>query len=634
MLRTLTYHYRSSVRLLYVFCAPTRCGILPSMFEHFLEHVLEATHHATFALPLLVALGLGAQWLAAALKLPAILPLLLVGFLVGPLTGWLHPAQVLGKTGLSALTSLAVGIILFEGGLTLSAKDIAGQGRTVLRLISWGAVLTWGLAAAAAHLIVGLPLSVSALFGALVIVTGPTVIAPLLRNVRPNANVSNVLRWEGILIDPVGALAAAVAFEWIRAQGSGEAVAGILMHILAFVVVGTVVGLAMGYALSVALRRHWLPDHLINPMTLGWVLLGLALSNALVEESGLLATTVMGMVIANTPVPHREGVLNFKEELVTVLLSTLFVALSANVAPESLRSMLTAQPLMLLAALVLLVRPISVFISTIHSGLSVREKLFIAYLGPRGIVAAAVSGLFAARLADIGVAGADTLVTLVFTVIVGTVVLASLTAKPVARALGVAGADPTGFLLVGAHPLARDLAGALQDAEVPVTLADTNRENVAQARLQGLRAYYGSPLSERAAEDMNLEGVGALLALTPNDEANALAAHKFAKEFGRANIYQLAPDRPDSRTQLADDATGRSAFLPLDEALPTYQTLTQRYLAGAKVRRTKLTESYTLDDYRRDHPSAVLLLSRQDGIFRVITDEKMLEGSGDLITLA
>lgn len=599
-----------------------------------LNRLLEASHHATFALPLLVALGLGAQWLAAALKLPAILPLLLTGFLVGPLTGWLHPAQVLGKTGLSAMTSLAVGIILFEGGLTLNAKDVTGQGRTVLSLISLGAVLTWGLAAAAAHLITGLPWSIAALFGALVIVTGPTVIAPLLRNVRPNANVSSVLRWEGILIDPVGALAAAVAFEWIRAQGSGEAVAGILGHILAYGVAGSLVGLVMGYALSYALRRHWLPDHLINPMTLGWVLLGLALSNMLVEESGLLATTVMGMVIANTPVPHREGLLHFKEELVTVLLSTLFVALSANVAPESLRSMLTPQPLLLLLALVVLVRPISVLVSTWRSGLTLREKLFITYLGPRGIVAAAVSGLFAARLAELGVAGADTLVTLVFTVIVGTVVLASLSAKPVARALGVAGADPTGFLLVGAHPLARDLAHTLQEAQVPVTLADTNRDNVMQARMMGLRAHYGSPLSEHAADHLNLEGVGALIAMTPNDEANALAAHKFVKDFGRAGVYQLAPDRPDSRTQLADDATGRSAFITADGQNPTFEQVQRLYRTGAKVRRTKLTDSYSLSDYRRDHPEALLLLSGQEGLFKVVTDDKSIAAGQELITLA
>lgn len=598
------------------------------------ERLIEATHHATFALPVLVALGLGAQWLAAALRLPAILPLLLVGFVVGPLTGWLHPAQVLGKTGLSALTSLAVGIILFEGGLTLNAKDIAGQGRTVLRLISLGALLTWGLSAAAAHLIVGLPWGVSALFGALVIVTGPTVIAPLIKNVRPNASVSNILRWEGILIDPVGALAAAVAFEWIRAQGSGEAVPGILGHILAFVVVGTLVGYMMGQALSQALRRHLLPDHLINPMTLAWVLLGLAVSNFFAEESGLLATTVMGMVVANTPVPHREGLLNFKEELVTVLLSTLFVALSANVAPDSLRSMLTAQPLLLLLALVVLVRPISVLVSTARSGLTWREKLFIAYLGPRGIVAAAVSGLFASRLGDIGVAGGDTLVTLVFTVIVGTVVLASLSAKPVARALGVAGADPTGFLLVGAYPFARDLALTLQEAGVSVTLADTNRENVTQARLMGLRSHYGSPLSERTGEELNLEGVGALIALTPNDEANALAAGKFAKDFGRANVYQLAPDRPDSRTRLADDATGRSAFSALDGEAITFAALQRRYQAGAKVRRTKLTDSYSLDDYRRDHPEAVLLLGGQDGLFRVVTEGSVPEAGSEVITLA
>lgn len=574
-------------------------------------HALE---HAVVVLPVIVALGIAAQILASRLKIPAILPLLLTGFLVGPLLHFISPGTVLGS-GLQTLTSLAVAVILFEGGLTLKFSDIAGHGRAVTRLISVGALVTWVLAAAGAHFITGLNWGVAALFGALVIVTGPTVIAPLLQNVRPNARVGGVLRWEGILIDPVGVLAAAIAFEWVRSASGGEALTATLVHLAGYVGVGTLFGALMGLALVWALRREVIPDHLVNPAVLAWVLLAFGLTDIFVPESGLLAVTIMGMMAANMNVPRLNELLHFKEEVVVILLSTIFVALAANVPEASLRAVFQPGPLLLLLFMLLVVRPASVFISTVGSNLSVKERAFISYIGPRGIVAAAVSALFASRLTELGVAGGDQLLTLVFTVIVGTVVLASLTAKPVARALGVAEAEPDGFLVVGAHPWAREIAQALQAEEVGVILADTNRANVTQAKVDGLAAHYGSLLSE-AADRLPLEGIGNLLALTPSDEANTLSARKYEKAFGRTHAFQLQPGGENRRTQMKDGYTATSAFA----GAPTFTQLQDLYEAGARVKRTHLTDTYGLAEYLRDLPeNAVLLLYGREGRFQVAT---------------
>lgn len=574
-------------------------------------HALE---HAVVVLPIIVALGLGAQILASRLKIPAILPLLLIGFLVGPLLHLISPGTVMGS-GLQTLTSLAVAVILFEGGLTLKFSDIAGHGRAVTRLISVGALVTWVLAAAGAHYITGLDWGVAALFGALVIVTGPTVIAPLLQNIRPNARVGGVLRWEGILIDPVGVLAAAIAFEWVRSSSGGEALTATLTHFATFMGVGTAFGVVMGLMMIWALRREIIPDHLVNPAVLAWVLLAFGLTDIFVPESGLLSVTIMGMMAANMQIPRLGELLHFKEEVVVILLSTIFVALAADVPAESLRAVFQPAPLLLLLFMVAVVRPVSVFISTAGSSLNRKERAFISYVGPRGIVAAAVSALFASRLTELGIPGGEQLLTLVFTVIVGTVILASLTAKPVARALGVAQAEPDGFLIVGAHAWAREIAQALKSEGADVILADTNRANITQAKVDSLAAHYGSLLSD-AADRLPLEGIGHLLALTPNDEANTLTARRYERSFGRGNVFQLQPKGKNSRTQMKENYSANSAFA----GAPTFNDLQQMFRSGARIRRTRLTENYSLAQYLRELPEqAVLLLYGREGQFQVAT---------------
>ncbi len=540
---------------------------------------------------LLIALGAAAQWLAWRVNLPAILPLLVIGFVVGPLTGIVRPLEFISEDLLFPAVGLAVGLILFEGGLTLRLPEVREVRRVVLNLISVGALLTWLLVTLASYLLIGLTLPLALLFGALVIVTGPTVIGPLMRSVRAEPRVANILKWEGILIDPIGALVAALVFEFLLLGSSDAAISHTLLSLVLFLVVGTLIGGLGGLTFTFLLRRRFIPDYLINLVALALVFSVYAGANLLAAESGLLATTVMGLLMANLRAPNVGEILTFKEDLSLLFISLLFIVLAANVELGSFVAALSWQSLALVAVIMFVVRPLNIFVSTVGSPLSWREKLFLSWIAPRGIVAASVTSLFASRLTRADVGGAEVLVPLVFIIIVGSVTLNSLTAKPVARLLGVAEPEPQGVLLLGAHAVARQLAAFLQAEGFSTLLADTNYMNITTARLEGLNAYYGSPLSGRADEEMRLSGIGVLLALTSNEEANALAAIKFTRSFGSNNVFQLKPGDND-RDTLDEARRGRLLF----GQGTTFEELEALFRRG-ELKKTPLTEAFTRKDF-------------------------------------
>ena len=580
----------------------------------------------------IVALGAAAQWAAWRIGLPAILPLLIVGFLVGPLFGWVDPSSLFGQDILFPAVSLAVGLILFEGGLTLSLPEVRETRGVVVRLVTIGALVTWLGATFAAWTLVDLPLPLAFLFGALIIVTGPTVIGPLLRIVRPSARVANVLKWEGILIDAIGAMVAVLVFEFLLIENREQALGSTLLLFLRFILTGTVVGVIAGSVLAWLLRRRLIPDYLVNLVALAMVFAAFAVASALAQEAGLLATVLMGMVIANRGVPNINDLLSFKEDLTVLFISLLFIVLAANIELEAFMAALSLPSLALLATVILIIRPLSVFASTAGSSMSLREKAFLGWIAPRGIVAAAVSSLFATKLVAAGFEGAESLVPLVFLVIVGTVLLGSLTAKPVAEALGVAEPDPQGFLILGAHPIARRIAQFLKDEDLAVMLADTNWSNVAAARLEGLPAYYGSLLSDRTDDEIRLSGIGRLLALTSNDEANALSSLKYARAFGSQNVFQLAPGTSGTaRDGLSTEQRGRLAFGPDVD----YQRLESLFDRGAILKRATVSERVSIDDLRRrGDEDEVPLFVIHNGTVRLLPEEGALpEGDSELVSL-
>ncbi len=578
------------------------------------------TEDPLFGLTSILVLGVLAQWLAWRLRLPSILLLLLFGFIVGPLTGILNPTALLDDL-LFPLVSLSVAVIIFEGGLSLEFAEVRETRRVVRRLISLGVLVTWVIAALAAYWILKLELSLAILLGALLTVSGPTVVTPLLRHVRATDRVSSALKWEGILVDPVGATLAVLVFEAVIAgHGVASLPLAIGTGVLKTLLVGSITGLVGAVILYVPLRRYWIPDHLQSPMVLMVMIASFVTANILQEESGLLTATVMGIFFANQRRVRLRNIIKFKENLVMLLLSSVFILLAARLKLSDLSQLGTASVLFLLV-LIFIARPAAAFVSTIGSQLTWRERAFVAAMAPRGIVAAAVSAVFALELSHHGYAQAEQLASVTFFVIIGTVSFYSLSAGPIARWLKISQDDPQGIIFVGAHSWVRDIALALHNTGTRVLMIDSNYDNIQAARMLGLPVYFGSILSESLFEDINLNGIGRILAMTSNDEVNSLAMLHFAEVFDSAETYQLSPHNSSStaRKELSVELHGRFAFGPA----VSYDYLDHFCQSDVEVRTTPLTDKF---DYRQfkaqyqDQAIPLFLLSKT-GSIEIFTDE-------------
>lgn len=552
----------------------------------------------------IAVLGIGAQWLAWRFKLPSILLLLVFGLAAGPWYGFLEPQVIFGET-LLPFVSLAVALILFEGGLDLRIADLRAIGPVVRNLIFGGSLITWVLAAAAAYWILGFDGPLAVLVGALLVVTGPTVVIPLLRHVRPRGRVGTVAKWEGIMNDPVGAVLTVLVFEAISLANIRAAATAVVVDLLQTLGVGIGLGAAGAGLMVLLLRRHWVPDFLQSPMTLMVVVAVFTASNLFQHESGLLTVTLMGVILANQRWVVVKHIAEFKENLRVLLISSLFILLAARLERDDLL-MIGWESVAFVAVLILVVRPVTVAISCWGTDTGWKERVFLAWMAPRGIVAAAIATIFAGNLAAAGHAQAQMLVPVVFAVVAGTVAVYGLTAMPVARLLGLAEAQPQGVLVMGAHALGRQVAEALKAAGVQILLADTNWQNISAARMAGLPTYYGNILAEAAGDEMELGGVGRLLALTPNDEANSLATLHYADLFGRGQVYQLAPAEVDGdREERFSPQHLRGRFLWGHGV--SYGSLVGRLQGGAVVKTVKLTERFALAEFERLYPEAVLL---------------------------
>ncbi len=506
-------------------------------------------------LAVIVGVGMAAQWLSWRTQIPSIVLLLVAGLLLGPVFGVVDPDEFLGGS-LFPIVSISVALILFEGGLDLPPRELRATGTVVRRLITIGAVITFFVGIWGAEQLFDISRGAAAVLAAVLIVTGPTVVGPLLRFVRPNGSTGPMLRAEGILIDPIGATASLVAFEVALINDTGEALGTILSVVGQTLVAGVGIGFLAAFVLDHALRRYLIPDHLGNPIALAVVVVAFVVSNEVQEEAGLLTVTVMGIWLARRDTAAVRQLLEFNESLRTILISALFILLAARIETSQLRDV-ALPSLAFLALMVFVARPLTVIVSTVRSTLTWRERLFLMAMAPRGIVAAAVSAIFAIRLEEEGVRGAELIVPIVFLVIIGTIVVYGFLAGPIARALGLAEARANGVLIVGAHSIARGLASTLRDLGVTTMLVDTDPYNVTRSVALGLPARRMSVLTEEAAHDLDLRGIGRILALTSNDEVNALATSRFARQFGRRETFQLAPSEERRNGALPEELLGR-----------------------------------------------------------------------------
>lgn len=566
--------------------------------------------------------GFACQWLAWRVKLPSILFLLVTGIVLGPWLGWLKPDEVFGEL-LTPLVSLAVAVILYEGSLTLKISEIRGHGKVVRNLVTIGVVVTWLVATFSAMQFLGWDFLLAALFGAVVTVSGPTVILPLIRSIRPTSALSNVLRWEGILVDPLGAILAVLIFDIIVVIQTA-ATTGQLVATMGLIIVGGAgLGVIAGHAFGVVLRNHWLPDYLRDYAALAMVILVFALAESVATESGLLAVTVMGVWQANMRDLDLDDILDFKESLTLVLVAALFIVLAARINLGALAS-LGWGAVAVLGALQFFAGPLRALVSSVGSELRWSERAFLGWVFPRGIVAAAVSALFALRLEEMSFPGAEKLVPMVFTIIVGTVVIQSLSGRAVAGWLGIANPEPTGVLIIGANRTALFYATALRDAGHRVLVASMSWDGISKARMAGLPTFYGSAVSSYAERHMDVLGLGKLLAMSYRPGLNELACVKFRYEFGRDSVYTVRQHSESSheKHQISGEAAGRILF----DAKRSMDELGEIIDGDVDTKTTEITENFTYNQYLEQYPGCVVLfITTADGRIRFPLQD---EGAG------
>lgn len=502
----------------------------------------------------IIILGILAQWMAWKLKIPAILPLILIGLFVGPFSTlisedgnkWIEPVFN-GQTGLFPgeslfnFVSLAIALILFEGGLTLKTEEIKNVGSVISKLITLGSFITFVLAGVAAHFIIGLSWQISFLFSSLIIVTGPTVITPILRNLPLKKDISTVLKWEGILIDPIGALVAVLVFEFIVLSGDHgtQYTKETLIEFGKIIIIGVSIGFTSAYAFSFALKNKWIPHYLLNVVALALVLSVFVLADLFAHESGLLAVVIMGMVLGNMKIAALKDIFYFKETISILLISILFILLSANINLEDLELIFNWNSLILLGIVILVIRPLGVFASSSGSSLKKNEKIFISWVGPRGIVAAGIASLFGIKLTLQGYPGANYITPLVFMIVLGTVLLNAATARIVARITGVLLKKSEGILIVGSSEPSRLIAKYLKENDRRVVLIDSNKSNIARATMDGLEAIECDIYENDLLENIELNDMGYLLALTGSNTINEYALNKFKNDFGEEGAFRL-----------------------------------------------------------------------------------------------
>lgn len=576
-------------------------------------------HSIELKLAFLVFAGIAAQWIAWRLRLPAIALLLLAGLLAGPFTGFLNPAADFGDVFRPVVT-LAVAIILFEGGLTLNFKEIAETSRAVRRIIFPGGPIVWALGALAAHHVGGLSWSTAIILGAILVVTGPTVIMPLLRQAKLKPRPASLLRWEAIVNDPIGALFAVIAFEVFLVANQVHDAENLALNIVLAALIALPGAWYFAKALVWLFVRGHIPEFLKAPLLVAAALGANSLTNLLLEEAGLLTVTVMGIALANSRIASLTEMRRFKETITVLLVSGLFILLTATLSLDTIRE-LGWEAAAFVFAILFLVRPIAIFTATIGAGLTWQERVLTAWIAPRGIVAVAVAGLFGTALAEHGVADGEKMIAYTFAVVAATILLHGFSLPLLARVLDLRSAAAPGILIVGGSPWSIALAGKLKALEIPVMIADENWNHLSAARAAGIEVYYGDVLSEHAHHQINLKTWSAIIAATDNDAYNALVCTEFGPEIGRSHVFQIGNRGSDSaRRDLHFTLGGRPLFKPGF----TYDELQQHHAEGWTFTSSQLTSEFTLENYRASRSEESRLLfwfrSGSDFVFASINE--------------
>lgn len=559
-------------------------------------------------LMIIIVLGIFSQWIAWRFRMPAIVIMSIVGLLVGPVFGLINPEASLGDM-FSPLISLAVAIILFEGSLNLDFREVRTFSKPLTRVVTLGAFIAWIAGSLAAHFIAGLSLEVAFIIGGLFIVTGPTVILPLLRQAKLKARPAAILKWEGIVVDPFGALLAVFAYEFIKFAGGTITLQDFLLFFGASIF-ATLLGIGAGWGQGKMLEKGMVPEYLKAPILFAVVLLVFVVSDLVMHETGLLAVTAMGIMMANMHIASINDIRHFKENISVLLISSIFVMLTASLQRETLLAIFDWRIILFVAAMLFVVRPLSIWVSTIGTDLHWKEKTLVGWIAPRGIVALTVSGYFAGVLTENGFPDADILTALTFALVFSTVVFHGFSIRWLAKKLDLAASNRPGVLIVGGNEFTAKLGESLRDDDVETLIVDASWEHLRFARKVGVPTYRGDILSEQTEYSLDFTPYPVMIAATETDAYNALITSNFVPEIGREMLFQTAPYQSNK-----NDYHPSLGGIVLFEATTDINELVSRVLRGHIIRKTTITEKFTEEDYKSTRPeeSLPLYVKKEDG---------------------
>lgn len=583
-----------------------------------------------FEVMLIFFLGIGSQWVAWRFRMPAIVVMAVTGLLIGPVFGFINPEVDFGSL-YSPIISVAVAIILFEGSLNLSFKELRGLGKPVFRISTVGAFIAWILGSLTAHYIAGLSWAVAFVIGGLFIVTGPTVIMPLLRQAKLKPRPAKILKWEGIIVDPIGALLAVFAFEIIVYLTANDPDGTALIMFFAASMFAAVFGWLCGRAIGFIFERGHIPEFLKSPAVFTVVILCFTVADEIMHETGLLSVTAMGITLANMGISSVADMRHFKENISILLISAIFIMLTASLQIDTILEIFSPNIIGYVLLMMFLVRPLSIFLSTFRTGLTFNEKLLVGWIAPRGIVALTVSSYFATILLDAGYEDAEILTTLTFGLVFFTVIAHGFSIGWLAKRLNLSMEGRPGTLIVGSNKFTVELAKSLSKVNVPIIIVDRSWQKLKLAREAGVPFYHEEFLSEQTEHHLDTIPYEYLIAATDSNSYNALVCTTFMPEYGRTNVFKVSPyDKVSKSTEIVSKVGGRILF----KHEVNLEDLIEKVNNGFVFRQTMITEQYSYKHYldEKDEETVFLYIIKPSGKINYYSEEmRTVPSSGDII---
>ncbi|WP_047980593.1 cation:proton antiporter [Ornithinibacillus contaminans] len=584
-----------------------------------------------FEIMLVFFLGIGSQWVAWRYRMPAIVVMAVTGLLIGPIFGFINPEEDFG--GLyHPIISVAVAIILFEGSLNLSFKELRGLGKPIFRISTVGAFIAWILGSLTAHYIAGLSWAVAFVIGGLFIVTGPTVIMPLLRQSKLKPRPAKILKWEGIIVDPIGALLAVFAFEIIAYLTANDPDGSTLLMFFAASLFAAIFGWLCGKGIGWMFETGYIPEFLKSPAVFTVVILCFTIADEVMHETGLLSVTAMGITLANMGISSVADMRHFKENISILLISAIFIMLTASLQVETILEIFSPNIIGYVVLMMFLVRPLSIFLSTIGTGLTINEKLLVGWIAPRGIVALTVSSYFASILLEAGYEDASILTTLTFGLVFFTVLAHGFSIGWLAKKLNLSMEGRPGTLIVGSNVFTVELAKSLAKVNVPIIIVDHSWERLKVAREAGVPFYHEEMLSEQTEYHLDTIPYEYLIAATESRSYNSLVCTTFMPEYGRTNVFKVSPyDKIyGTTTEIVSKVGGRILF----KKEVNLEDLINKINQGYVFRQTTITDQYSYKQYREeaDDETVFLYLIRPSGQIKFYSEEmRTVPSTGDII---